>query len=379
MSSRTWLFATLVGLMLVVPAVPALGDAFVTGTILGRIYDPSYGTDVFPNANPAPFLPVLGVQENDIVEFVVLAKMADLGTTNTDLYGQATTITSLVPSTDPNHPNGIHSLKFNLYQVVDAPIQTTMEEWGLNVDPSGPWTGTGTAVGTLLARGATGKDDLVNVVAMGLPGGFVGVPNLLPVYVGVGWADVNPGSIAGHNVRAKIEGSYELPVPIGDGTNPHEIAVAVAVNGDTQLVGVVGQQDPMLKFEGLTLYDKFLNNVRAKLGADAGGGVYTADYTKGGYQLSGSASYNDLAKDVSYSWDLDGDGQYDDAFGADPDIPAAVLLGMGEAEHTISLKVEADGLVGTDSATLNITPEPATLALLAMGLIGFALRGRRSR
>ena len=63
-----------------------------------------------------------------------------------------------------------------------------------------------------------------------------------------------------------------------------------------------------------------------------------------GYALSLSGSAEDPfgATIVSYEWDLDDDGEYDDASGPAPVVPWAQLAGLGLAagsDYTISLKV----------------------------------------
>ena len=75
--------------------------------------------------------------------------------------------------------------------------------------------------------------------------------------------------------------------------------------------------------------------------------------------LDGSGSTDpDNAGIARYDWDVDDDGQYDDATGAQP----SVYFGEG-GPHPIHLKVtDVDGATGTATATLNVT---ATLAPVA--------------
>ncbi len=78
--------------------------------------------------------------------------------------------------------------------------------------------------------------------------------------------------------------------------------------------------------------------------------------------LDGSASYDpDAAQGdsiVSYQWDLDNDGLFDDATGATPTLTWSQLEGLGVdalGPHTISLKVTDEfGLAGTDTSRLVI-------------------------
>lgn len=97
--------------------------------------------------------------------------------------------------------------------------------------------------------------------------------------------------------------------------------------------------------------------------------------------LDGSESFDpDGGNIVTWLWDMDNDGEYDDASG-----PILVytkdaletLFGLGLGDHTIGLMVYDDeGESGMDSAMLSITPEPATMALLALGGLSIVLRRR---
>ncbi|MEN6335824.1 MAG: PKD domain-containing protein, partial [Phycisphaerales bacterium] len=78
--------------------------------------------------------------------------------------------------------------------------------------------------------------------------------------------------------------------------------------------------------------------------------------------LDGRGSFDQDALDgfgdsiVAYAWDLDGDGQYDDATGAQPTIPAGTLGLPVDSPVTIGLRVtDQFGAIGTDTATLSIT------------------------
>ena len=95
--------------------------------------------------------------------------------------------------------------------------------------------------------------------------------------------------------------------------------------------------------------------------ADAGG-PYLIQHGQG-VTLSGAGSFDPDAGDsiVSYAWDIDGDGQYDDASGVSPTLSAAQLatLGLTGGSYTIGLQVtDAFGATSTDTATLRVNKAP---------------------
>ncbi len=75
-----------------------------------------------------------------------------------------------------------------------------------------------------------------------------------------------------------------------------------------------------------------------------------------------AASSRDPGNDiVSYAWDLDGDGQYDDATGVNASLTASSV-----GTYVVGLQVtDADGAVSTDSATVTITDAPSEVVVFA--------------
>ena len=86
--------------------------------------------------------------------------------------------------------------------------------------------------------------------------------------------------------------------------------------------------------------------------ADAGGPYMVAPGLSLALDGSGSSdpdvAYGDSI--VSYAWDIDGDGQYDDASGIGPTLAAGQLAPLGHGAHTIGLRV-TDSFGATASAT----------------------------
>jgi len=87
---------------------------------------------------------------------------------------------------------------------------------------------------------------------------------------------------------------------------------------------------------------------------------------------------------MSYAWDLDGDGAFDDAAGRNPVLTYDYLtstLGLSQGKHVITFWGGGGAVLGDDGridvAELTIIPEPVTLALLGLG--GATLLRKRRR
>jgi ELWxxDGT repeat protein len=82
--------------------------------------------------------------------------------------------------------------------------------------------------------------------------------------------------------------------------------------------------------------------------------------------LDGSASIIPDGSRVSYSWDLDGDGQFDDARGAKPTLVGGQLrrLGLhgGTTSHTIRLRIVDDNGISNDAeASVQVNDSPLAM------------------
>lgn len=99
--------------------------------------------------------------------------------------------------------------------------------------------------------------------------------------------------------------------------------------------------------------------------------------------LVGTDSYDpDGENIVSWLWDLDNDGDYDDANGSTQEVDYDFLvntlhLAPGEV-HAIGLKViDDEGEWGTATSYIDLVPEPSMIVLLSVGgLLFFVRRGR---
>ncbi|WP_137844451.1 M36 family metallopeptidase [Microbacterium sp. 2FI] len=99
--------------------------------------------------------------------------------------------------------------------------------------------------------------------------------------------------------------------------------------------------------------------------ADAGGPYVTPEGTDAALDGTGSASGSDPSAGAitAYAWDLDDDGQYDDATGATPSFTAVGQDGV----YTIGLEVTDEfGRTATDTSTVTVTNVAPTVAIDAI-------------
>ena len=139
---------------------------------------------------------------------------------------------------------------------------------------------------------------------------------------------------------------------LGLPSNGTEITIAVRVT----------DSDGGVNFANAAL---FINNVNPT--ADAGGPytIVEGQGLEGADRLDASGSTDPDANDVlSYAWDLDNDGLFDDAFGVTAEVPWSTLHALGlDSDGTslvINLQVtDSDGGVDTDKALLLVVANDA--------------------
>ena len=106
---------------------------------------------------------------------------------------------------------------------------------------------------------------------------------------------------------------------------------ATGVSPDFSAVGLDGPIDVTIWFRvadddsGVETASVVIGVTNASPSADAGGPYTVAE--GGSVVLDGSSSSDPGNDTLTYAWDLDGDGQYDDASGASPSFSAATLDG----------------------------------------------------
>ena len=368
-SAQKWSLV-LVALMVGLPVASAFGAPLMYLTIKGSM------------SEAGPYSSAVEVT-GDTLYYQVWIDLADVGTVNA-----AGTITQLYRGTGtaqqiPMRSDGINSTKFNLYQAATDPIQTDLSaDYGAGPE-SGLTVASGWDVGPMppegyngmaVLRGTTGKYDLYNVRPVRSNGNMVGVTALnthAPVMVASGSA---PITAVQQFVDSILRGSYMLPVPVEYSQNPF---AGGRINGVSNTVlGVpvyatmpkdlnpANDTDPVLHINNLVMY---MPGVRADMQGDSFTVSTDEDLDLGALAGGHNATYDWLIASTAKEYS-----------GQTVKVPWADLLSLGYGLHEITLTVHSGGLTAEDHATLNILPEPATMALLALGGLAVAARRRRA-
>lgn len=166
------------------------------------------------------------------------------------------------------------------------------------------------------------------------------------------------------------------------GNNNGFVLVATGFQGTGSMIyGVFGARDDTASAYRPKLTITYEGALLPIADAD---GPYNCPF-EGSIELDGSGSEDPDGGDiVSWLWDLDNDGDYDDASGELTNVGYDYLvntLGLTPGEdNLIGLKViDDENEAGYNGSTIYIVPEPATLSLLVIGGAGVMLVARRRR
>jgi subtilisin-like proprotein convertase family protein len=229
---------------------------------------------------------------------------------------------------------------------------------GINDGPSGPLT-----IGVQITEGVSVDTDTATLTVDNAPPTAAIV---LPPTIVQGTAASFTFSATDPSAADTAAG-FTYTIDWGDGTGPQSVTGGASVSvshtystGGTFTVSVTATD----KDAGQSAATATAN-VQVLVVAEAGG-PYTIDEGSG-VTLDGTASIAPAG--AAFAWDVDGDGQFDDATGANPTLSPAQLaaIGLGDGPAgpvTVTLQVTSGTASDTDATTLtvnNVAPVAAVV------------------
>lgn len=363
----------------------------------------------------------LAVVAGQKIDYRIMAALVPVGATNSMAAAGGLTVNNLAQSGSfqipalPDPPigyliaNGISGMKFNMYQLGTDSVQasfltgtgTTTGNWvwgAVTLDPdytfdgsSDPisWgTGPGFSKGTLSARPGvvTTIKNLIGarpILPVGVYGGVDAANVPVPMMLFSGTTAAMSGTTGGVTVSKNDSLIRISAITPTDAS----VSTTMRVNGRLDTDGVtplydsvseytVWASDPVTVYNGVTLYTPW---AEATLNVPTGG--FTADITKTDPLHLVAEAGGSSHTTVAYHWEINSTPLVYDTTNPMLDVSIDDLKTLGEGIHTITLSVmTGDGKSATGAPqTLTLTPEPATMVLVAVGGLVAVLRRRRVR
>ncbi|MCX5674453.1 MAG: PEP-CTERM sorting domain-containing protein [Planctomycetota bacterium] len=322
----------------------------------------------------------LAVEDGQTVYYNIRVQMAN--PSGGAIYNAPTnkTMSTLTESID-----GISSMKFNLYELAADPIQADFATastlnaaagWAGGTGPSGgvPTVGSG-----IYARGT--YKNLIGIRPIQAAGTFVGVTGSTPtaLLISTGSAVVHGSSLTTDSflkMNAKVP-SNSVTNAIIRVNNPYVTASELTAQAgyDADPLTVFGPVGSTASYAGLVLYTPWADAVIPGVDPVTG---YVVDLMKNEDLHLMAAVGGSSHTNVEYKWTIMSPEII--VYGRDVIVPSALLATLPGEHHMVRLDVSGDGKSDSMEVPLALVPEPATMALLALGGLAVAsVRRRRIR
>jgi hypothetical protein len=301
----------------------------------------------------------LAVEDGQIIEYRMWAQMSPVGTHNNNATPKD--IIALADGID-----GINSMKYNLFGTAADPIQV---DFATAATLASGWSGgTGPSGGVVTVLTGSTANYLKAIRPIQAVGTYVGVSGNAPVEVLVA-----TGSAVAHGSSLTTDSHIGMSgkVPVDQTIN-----AGIRINTPAASVNTLTSwADPGVGYSGLILYTPWADAVIPGVDPVTG---YVVDLMKNEDLHLMAAVGGSSHTNVEYKWTIMSPEII--VYGRDVIVPSALLATLPGEHHIVRLDVSGDGKTDSMEVPLALVPEPATMALLALGGLAVAsVRRRRIR